>query len=142
MLTARSPFSEPSRSLTRPVGRPRRPCFVTSMATRSPSSASAVAPGGLPSSPPSCFFSLPARHPFQRLAGAALDAERAGDLAFSRLAGARADEGEKVFLGGKGLLFVLLLGQAIILFKTHIIPIYGRPRSISSPCRRTFCKAS
>ena len=46
-LAARSDLSEPSRSFTCAVGRPRRPCRVSSTATRSPSAAFAVAPGGI-----------------------------------------------------------------------------------------------
>ncbi len=46
-LTARSLLSEPSRSTTVPVGRPNRPWRATSTATRSPSTAPAVAPGGI-----------------------------------------------------------------------------------------------
>ena len=62
-LAARSDFSEPSRSFTCAVGRPRRPCRVSSTATRSPSFASAVAPGGIVSSRPSCFLSIGSSRP-------------------------------------------------------------------------------
>ena len=46
-LTARSLASEPSRSTTRPVGRPKRGARPVSTATRSPSCASPVAPAGM-----------------------------------------------------------------------------------------------
>ena len=56
-LTARSLGNEPSRSFTRAVGRPKRPWRPISAATRSPSTAPSVAPGGMASSRPSCFLS-------------------------------------------------------------------------------------
>ena len=51
-LTARSLLIEPSFSLTRALGWPKRPCLISSTATRSPSCASIVAPAGISISRP------------------------------------------------------------------------------------------
>ena len=56
-LTARSLLSEPSLSTTRPVGRPSRGARLVSTATRSPSCAFALAPGGIASALSSIFLS-------------------------------------------------------------------------------------
>ncbi len=58
-LTAFSLLSEPSRSTTRAVGKPKpRRGGAVSTATRSPSSASPVAPAGIMSSRPTSFLSI------------------------------------------------------------------------------------
>ena len=62
-LTARSLASEPSRSTTRPVVRPSRGARLVSTATRSPSSACAVPPGGMANSLPSIFLSTGSSRP-------------------------------------------------------------------------------